>query len=76
MYEAYKDSGHPFIKDEGDKVVAGPLWSPDDQESVTFYRTKEACQKAEQAANDAIAAAAADKAAAKAKENKMLEKYR
>ncbi len=59
----------PGIKiiDKGDEVdVAGAV----------FYRTEKACLKVIEPLNAAAAAKAAASAAAKAKEDKLLEKYR
>ncbi len=55
------------IIDKGDEV---------DVDDDVFYRTEEACLKVIKPANTVAAAKAAADAAAKAKEDKYLEKYR
>lgn len=72
-YEGYKDSLAEII-DEGDEVDV--KFYDFGWHNITFYRTKEACLKAVQAIKDTEATKEAADAARKAKEDKLLEKYR
>ncbi len=74
MYEYGKNRGDEAeIIDKGDEVDAvlqGGIFT------WTYYRTEAACIEANQTEIDAHKADEAAKAAAKAKEDKFLEKYR